>query len=221
MISVSFLGHCLCDALSHWEPLGATRVPILPPRRRSRQTSPIKAPSTSYTHHPPSDLEQSSHIQTSRLTLGTQSPWSCWGGRRGRQGKIVSWLLVRKRVGDKKKKGRGGFLKYLIGKRSRRNEVVLFCFIFDADKLQSYTGLPFKSQRCHTEWEFRQAPRMTFSRRLRLGRLRGGMFTWRLLVREESHLCGKFLFNSKECSLLTFKCADMDLYCLSDCRVLK
>lgn len=58
----------------------------------------------------------------------------------------------RERGGEEKKKKREGrFLKYLIGKRSRRNEVVLFCFIFDADKLQSYTGLPFKSQRCHSE----------------------------------------------------------------------
>ncbi|KAM7382419.1 hypothetical protein PAMP_002147 [Pampus punctatissimus] len=36
-------------------------------------TSPIKPRSTSYTH-PLLDLEQSSHIQTSSLTLCTQSP---------------------------------------------------------------------------------------------------------------------------------------------------
>lgn len=37
VISVSFLGHWLCDALSHWEPLGARRVPI-------RSLSPPKEP---------------------------------------------------------------------------------------------------------------------------------------------------------------------------------
>lgn len=55
------------------EPLGATHVPILPPQEKPA-TSPIKPPSTSYTHHPPPDLEQSSRIQTSCLTLCAQSP---------------------------------------------------------------------------------------------------------------------------------------------------
>lgn len=54
------------------EPLGATHIPILPQQEKPA-TSPIKPPSTSYTH-PPSDLEQSSRIQTSSLTLCTQSP---------------------------------------------------------------------------------------------------------------------------------------------------
>lgn len=110
VISVSFLGHWLCDALSHWEPLGATRVPILPPRRRSRQTSPIKAPSASYTHRPPSDLEQSSRIQTSRLTLRTQSPRSCWvevGGDKERLFPDCRRERDRGR-GEEKKKKRGG-----------------------------------------------------------------------------------------------------------------
>lgn len=80
VISVPFLGHWLCDALSHWEPLGATHIPILPLQEKPA-TSPIKPPSTSYTH-PPSDLEQSSRIQTSSLTLCTQSPWRCWGETR-------------------------------------------------------------------------------------------------------------------------------------------
>lgn len=56
-------------------------------------------------------------------------------------------------------------------------------------------------------------PRMTFSRRLRPGRLGGGMFTWRLLVREEeSHLRRKLLFNSKERSLTTFFNARIWIY---------
>lgn len=80
VISVPFLGHWLCDALSHWEPLGAMHIPILPLQEKPA-TSPIKPPSTSYTH-PPSDLEQSSRIQTSCLTLCTQSPWRCWGETR-------------------------------------------------------------------------------------------------------------------------------------------
>lgn len=78
VISIPFLGHWLCEARSHWqplgatgnhwEPLGATRTPI----RRSQpnlQLSPFISDA-----HPPPDLEQSSRIQTSSLTLGTQSP---------------------------------------------------------------------------------------------------------------------------------------------------
>lgn len=57
-----------------------------------------------------------------------------------------------------------GFLKYLRVKRSRWNEEVLFCFIFDVGKLRWYTGLPFKSQRCHSRSQFT----MTSSRLLGL-----------------------------------------------------
>lgn len=54
------------------EPLGSTHTAFLPSQEKPA-TSPIKPPSTSYTH-PPSDLEQSSCIHTSSLTLCTQSP---------------------------------------------------------------------------------------------------------------------------------------------------
>lgn len=109
----------------------------------------------------------------------------------------------------------GRFLKYLTGRQSRWNEEVLFCFIFDADKLWSYTGLPFKSQRCHSQWEITETPHMTFSRTLWHGS-RGGMFTWHLLMRERSNLCRKLLFNSKDQSLRTFKPADLDLNSFPD-----
>lgn len=80
---------------------------------------------------------------------------------------------------DCRREEKGGrLLKYLTAKWSRWNEEVLFCFIFDVGKLRSYTGLPFKSQRCHSQWEFTVTPRMTFSRLLWLGS-DGGMFTRR------------------------------------------
>ena len=80
VISVPFLGHWLCDVPSHWKPLGASHIPALPLQEKPA-TSPIKPPTTSYTH-PPSDLEQSSCIQTSSLTLCTQSPRRCRGETR-------------------------------------------------------------------------------------------------------------------------------------------
>lgn len=109
-----------------------------------------------------------------------------------RQGKIVSWLPAR---GKRRK-----VLKYLTGKRSRWNEEVLFCFIFDAGKLRRYTGLPFKSQRCHSQWEFSVTPRMTLSRLFQLG----AMFTWYLLIRESSNLWRNVLFNSKDLSFFNY-----------------
>lgn len=113
----------------------------------------------------------------------------------------------------------GSLLKYLTAERSRWNEEVLFCFIFDVDKLLSYTGLPFKSQRCHSRWEFSETPHMTFSRLLWLGR-DGGMFTWHLLMRERSNLCKKLLFNSKDQSLPTFRSVDLDLRCFPGHRAI-
>lgn len=80
VISVPFLGHWLCDVPSHWKPLGASHIPALPLQEKPA-TSPIKPPTTSYTHLP-SDLEQSSCIQTSSLTLCTQSPRRCRGETR-------------------------------------------------------------------------------------------------------------------------------------------
>lgn len=77
VISVPFLGHWLWDAPSHWEP----RVLLLSLCRRSQPHLQLNPPSTSYTH-PPSDLEQSSHIQTSSLTLRAQSPRRCRGETR-------------------------------------------------------------------------------------------------------------------------------------------
>lgn len=189
------------------EPLGATHIPILPPQEKPA-TSPIKPPSTSYTH-PPSDLEQSSHIQTSSLTLCTQSPWRSRGETR------KDCFLI---AGKRKKGGR--FLKYLAVKRSRWNEEVLFCFIFDVGKLRRYTGLPFKSQRCHSQWEFTVTPCMTFSRLLRLGKDKG-MFTWHLLRRERPNLCSKLLFNSKKIrALQLLKSVDQDLHCVPDHRTI-
>lgn len=58
----------------------------------------------------------------------------------------------------------GGCLKYLTARRPWCNEEVLFCFIFDAGKLQRYTALPFKSQRCHSRWEFAVNQCMIFSK---------------------------------------------------------
>lgn len=45
----------------------------------------------------------------------------------------------------------GRSLKYLTAMQSHWNKEILFCFIFDAGKLLRYTGLPFKSQRCHSQ----------------------------------------------------------------------
>lgn len=204
VISVPFLGHWLCDVPSHWEPLGASRIPVLPLQEKPA-TSPIKPPTTSYTH-PPSDLEQSSCIQTSSLTLCTQSPRRC----RGRDKERL--------FPDCRREEKGGrFLKYLTAKRSRWNEEVLLCFIFDVGKLRSYTGLPFKSQRCHSRWESTVTARMTFSRLLWLGR-DGGMFTWHLLTRERSDLCRRLLFNSKDQTYLTCKIRRSGLILPSHCR---
>lgn len=124
------------------EPLGAPPHFPIPPLHEKPAPSPIKPPSTGYTH-PPSNLEQSSRMQMSSLTLRTLSPRRCRG---------KTWKDCFLIAGKRKKRGR--FFKYLTAKRPQRNKKVLLCFIFDAGKLQRYTGLPFKSQRCHSQWEF-------------------------------------------------------------------
>lgn len=63
------------------EPLGATPIPYSPFRRRSQPHLQLNRPPLRYTH-PPLDLEQSSRIQTSSLTLCTQSPRRCRGETR-------------------------------------------------------------------------------------------------------------------------------------------
>lgn len=198
VIRVPFLGHWLRDALSPWKPLGTARSPIVLLQEKPA-VSPIKPPCTSYIH-PPSDLEQSSRIQTSSLTLCTQSPWRSQGATR------KDCFLI---AGKRKKGGR--FLKYLTLKWSRWNEEVLFCFIFDADKLLSYTDLPFKSQRCHSRWQFTGNAHMTFSK-LQWLRKDRRMFTRHLFMREKSNICSKSLYNSKDQSCGTPKFADLDLH---------
>lgn len=136
-------------------------IPLLPPLEKPA-TSPIKPPSTGT-----SDLEQSSRIQTSSLTVRTQSPWRYWGETR------KDCFLI----AGKRKRGRR-FLKYLIATWPRCNEEILFCFIFDAGKLQRYTALPFKSQICHKQWEFTMTPSMTFSMLGKDGECWHGICSW-------------------------------------------
>lgn len=130
VISIPFLGHWLCEARRHWEPLGATGnrwepLALLFCHQPTLQLGPSISDA-----HPPSDVEQSSRIQTSPLTLGTGVPEEA--------GRDKERLFA-----DCRREGKGGrFVKYGGEKRSLRNEEVLFCFIFDGGKPRSYTGLP-------------------------------------------------------------------------------
>lgn len=132
VISVPFLGHWLCDALSHWE----HRVS---PVQEKPSTSPIKAPSTSYTHPPA--IRSGAVISHSDACPHTLYP-ECQ--------KMLKRDKERLFVDCRREKKGESILKYLRAKESRWNKEVLFCFIFDVRKLQSYTALPFKSQRCHS-----------------------------------------------------------------------
>jgi len=171
---------------------GSPLIFLFPLLQEKPATSPLKPPFTGYTL-PPSDLEQSSCIQMSSLTSRTQSPWRCqWETRKD------CFLIAGKRE-------RGGrFLKHLTAKRPWCNKV-LFCFIFDAGKIQRYTGLPFKSHTCHSQWEFVVTQVHNFFKTATT-RKSHGMFTWHLVMRERSNLCSKLHYVytvSKRIQLLT------------------
>lgn len=143
------------------EPLGAPLIFLFSHRRRSQPHLQLNRPPPAH----PSAIGSGAVISHSDVFPHTPYPESLKMPRKDKERLFPDcW--------QEEKEGRG--LKYLTAMRPLCNEEILFCFIFDAGKLQRYTALPFKSQRCHSQWEFT----MTFSMLGKDGECWHGICSW-------------------------------------------